>query len=397
MARATANGRPWTTTDDVLSQLRRRWQTGEFLASYASAEPWAPLSVAVRGPAAAELADRFGEVQQWVLHWKKVGGNLMRLEYKSVGGRIIGANDIPCRVWVEGYEQLWSLLGVTRDAHWFVTTVEAVAEPMPRLAAWMRAHPMKVLDHRSDWVKIVDTVRWIHRNARVGMYVRQVDVPGVDTKFIENHRGILAELLDVQLEADRVDATRPRSDFAGRYGFRKKPEYVRFRLLGQASPYAGGFSELTVRAEELRSSPPNVSTVYIVENEVTYLALPRVDDAMVIFGSGYAVTALESVAWLADVHLVYWGDIDTHGYSILNRFRQRFEAVSSMLMDRSTLLAHESQWVTEVSPVNDHLDRLRPDEADLYRDLVEGSLGPAVRLEQERVRFSAVEQALRLR
>ena len=65
-----------------------------------------------------------------------------------------------------------------------------------------------------------------------------------------------------------------------------------------------------------------------------------------------------------------------------------------MLMDRATLLAHRSQWVTEPSPTDAALDLLEPDEASLYRDLADGTLGPPVRLEQERVRFSALEQAL---
>ncbi|MGH3620699.1 MAG: Wadjet anti-phage system protein JetD domain-containing protein, partial [Sciscionella sp.] len=66
----------------------------------------------------------------------------------------------------------------------------------------------------------------------------------------------------------------------------------------------------------------------------------------------------------------------------------------SILMDRATLLAHEDHWVTEPNPVNAPLELLRPDEADLYRDLVENAFGQAVRLEQERVRFSVVERAL---
>jgi hypothetical protein len=116
---------------------------------------------------------------------------------------------------------------------------------------------------------------------------------------------------------------------------------------------------------------------------------------MVIFGGGYAVSALERLGWLAGTRLVYWGDIDTHGFAILNRLRRRFPHASSMLMDRVTLLAHRSQWVTEPSPTDAALDLLEPDEASLYRDLADGTLGPSVRLEQERVRFSALEQALR--
>ena len=66
----------------------------------------------------------------------------------------------------------------------------------------------------------------------------------------------------------------------------------------------------------------------------------------------------------------------------------------SMLMDQATLLAHRGQWVSEPRPAAARLDLLDASEAELYRILVEGTLGPSVRLEQERVGFAAIERAL---
>jgi hypothetical protein len=153
----------------------------------------------------------------------------------------------------------------------------------------------------------------------------------------------------------------------------------------------GPFSELTVLADELAAAPVPASSVYVVENEITYLAFPPADDAVVMLGGGYALSGLRSLTWLHDRDLIYWGDIDTHGFAILNRLRQAFPQARSMLMDRATLLAHEIQWVREPKPVNAALPLLDGDEAALYRDLVEDVLGPSVRLEQERVSFSAIE------
>jgi hypothetical protein len=65
-----------------------------------------------------------------------------------------------------------------------------------------------------------------------------------------------------------------------------------------------------------------------------------------------------------------------------------------MLMDRGTLLAHQSQWVTESVPTTVRLDHLTPEEDALYRDLGAGEYGHAVRLEQERVSFAHVRRAL---
>lgn len=130
--------------------------------------------------------------------------------------------------------------------------------------------------------------------------------------------------------------------------------------------------------------PDGITRVYVLENEITYLAFPVPSAAMVILGGGYAVPVLELLSWLAGLDVVYWGDIDTHGFAILNRLRHHLPRVRSMLMDQATLLGHRAHWVTEPSPTTVNLDRLDSAESALYADLVVGSYGPSVRLEQER-------------
>jgi hypothetical protein len=146
--------------------------------------------------------------------------------------------------------------------------------------------------------------------------------------------------------------------------------------------------------EEFAAPPPGVARVYVVENEITYLAFPLPADAIVTFGGGYAVRVIESLGWLAGLDLVYWGDLDTHGFAILNRLRQSFPHARSMLMDRATLFAHQSQRVTEPPPTTAALDLLTPAERELYRSLGANAFGTAIRLEQERVSFTAVEVTL---
>ena len=206
---------------------------------------------------------------------------------------------------------------------------------------------------------------------------------------------LLDELLTAVLPPDRIDHSWPRADFTRRFGFLAKPGYTRFRLLGRnVSGFPSGVTELTLRTDELAKLAPDVTTVFVVENEVTYLAFPDVANAIVVFGSGFALTALEDLPWLHGKEIVYWGDIDAHGFDILNRLRGRFESVRSMLMDADTLLAHTEQWVVEPTPTSRVLPYLAADEASLYRDLVEGLHGPSIRLEQERVRFSLLHRAL---
>ncbi len=378
---------PWTRPAEVRGWLGKKWQSGALLTAFAEGKDWEPLGVPLRGPVAGEIGGRLAEVQEWAAEWDRAGRGPLRVEYKKVGGRQVGANMIPCRAWVDDYDHAWELLGVRAEVRRFSSLADATAGSCPGLVRWLTRRPVQLLRLADRWDKLLATVRWIDERQSPGMYLRQVDVPGVDTKFIERHRGVLTELLDLQLSPDRIDADA--TDFAGRYRFRRKPGYVRFRAPGSL-----GFSELTVRADEFAAPPPGASRAYVIENEITYLAFPLPGDAIVIFGGGYAVDVLEPLGWLTGLDLVYWGDIDTHGFAILNRLRHRFGHAHSMLMDRATLLAHRDQWVTEPRPTAASLDLLDADEAELYRDLLDGTLGPSVRLEQERIAFAAIERAL---
>lgn len=79
----------------------------------------------------------------------------------------------------------------------------------------------------------------------------------------------------------------------------------------------------------------------------------------------------------------YWGDLDTHGFRILDQLRAVHPHVVSVLMDQATRLAHREAWGRESAPSRAELARLSRKESALYRALGGDLYGPAVRLEQE--------------
>ncbi|MGN6524272.1 MAG: Wadjet anti-phage system protein JetD domain-containing protein, partial [Actinomycetes bacterium] len=89
-----------------------------------------------------------------------------------------------------------------------------------------------------------------------------------------------------------------------------------------------------------------------------------------------------------------WGDIDTHGFAILDRLRAWLPQTRSVLMDRATLLAHRERWVEEDRPTRAALSRLTEDERALYEDLVTDAFGQRVRLEQEVIDWGWVGESL---
>ncbi len=140
---------------------------------------------------------------------------------------------------------------------------------------------------------------------------------------------------------------------------------------------------------------PQHSHVIITENEINYLCLPELANTIAIFGSGYGLQAIGGIEWVEQREVFYWGDIDTHGFAILNELRASLPEVKSLLMDSDTLLAHESFWVSESKPANRLLPRLSESETTLYRELVENRFGAGVRLEQEQIDYQFVLSRLR--
>lgn len=386
-------GGAWTRPADLVAVLRRRWDSGRYLKAHARGEEWEPVVLPVKGPNSDDLLHRFEDVRKWAADFEANAHESLQIRYRNVGGRHVGANRIPARVEVADFGSLCSLLGTTAEVQDLDRLLAMTRAVMPAVADWVADHPLVVLENREVWPRLLATADWIARTDTRRTYVRQVDVEGVDTKFVERHQRVLSELLLGVLPAESVDASAV--EFSRRFGFLSKPLYTRLRILDPAvSPFPTGVTEVSLRTEELAGVPVVATTVFVIENEVTYLALPPAPRSIAVFGSGFASAGLAGVPWLAGCEILYWGDIDTYGFEILSRLRGRLPHVKSILMDRRTLLSHRDHWSNEGSPTRRPLPYLTEDEQSLYEDLINDVYGMGVRLEQERVRFSWVRDAL---
>ncbi|MBN2860604.1 MAG: DUF2220 domain-containing protein, partial [Sphaerochaetaceae bacterium] len=131
-----------------------------------------------------------------------------------------------------------------------------------------------------------------------------------------------------------------------------------------------------------------------VENDISALSFPRAENSLVIFGRGYNFSHWRECHWLDRVKLFYWGDLDTHGFRILDQFRSIFPHTESFLMDWKTLHDHEISWGEEGSPTTVDLHHLTRSEEDLYDELRFNRIQRNLRLEQEFIRYSLVEQTV---
>ena len=387
----------WTTPADLRAQVQRLWDRGDLLrAAVTDAATW-PLRLNLKAPSAADLSDRFEAVRGWV---RAVADTpQVRIDWREWNHRVQGMQRLPVAVWIDSVHEALAFIGKARQAQRFEVLWQQTASAQPALLAWMSRRPLQALDLADRWERLLAVVAWLQAHPRPGVYLRQVDAPGVDSKFIEAHRGVLTEMLEVALPPEAVDTRASgTAQFARRFGFLDKPVRIRFRLLDRALPSLPGcerLPDITLDAENFAALALPVERVFITENETNFLAFPEVARAIVVFGAGYGWEALARAAWLHRCRLHYWGDIDTHGFAILDQLRGYFPHAASFLMDRDTLLAHRSHWGEEPEPARHDLPRLTTEETAVYDDLRFDRIQLRLRLEQERVAFGWVNERLR--
>lgn len=147
----------------------------------------------------------------------------------------------------------------------------------PVVRAWVAAQPLKAVTLHAEWPQLLSAYRWLDDHRGSEGYLREITAPGVDTKLVERHRGVLAALLGVSTSSIA---------FLLDLGLTARPELLRLRA------HPGTFrslTDLTVRVDELRAAAISVRSAVIVENESSFLSTPIPRDGVVLWGKGFEV------------------------------------------------------------------------------------------------------------
>ena len=350
--------------DAVRALLTKRYRArrGAWLAGEGR---W-PLPIPLGAPNEQEAQRQPDAVRAWASAWRGVA----EVGWSERHFRSLGTQSLPQRL-------------VFRDA-------SGVASWIGESPGWQRAHHRfqrlgprwprftRCFDVLADYAdadieRLEALLDWLDRNPGSNLYPRQLPIAGLDTKWLEPRMPLIADL------RDGADA-----------GLRPLPYLVRLCILDEGlRRCVGGLSDVSARLEDLAKLALPASRVYIVENLQTGLAFGDEPGAVVFMGLGYGVGMLARLPWVARAHCVYWGDLDTHGFAILDRARASLPGLESALMDAETLLEFRDLWVHEREQTAAAvLPMLTPAEQAVYRGLKEQQWGVNVRLEQERIPWS---------
>lgn len=378
------------TPEQVKDWLIRRYNN-QHRAWLEGGGDW-PLEVSLGVPTEADFTADISAVRHWVDAWAnwRGAGELRQEPRKYLR---LGSQTLPSSVVLPGPDEVAAWCG--QERRWR----RAAQRHADLVSRWPQFQERRGLARyfdvladyaEADYARLLTALAWMLDHPASGLYVRQLPLEGVDTKWLEKRRGLIVDLLGL-LRGGEVE-----TDFYAACGLARTPHRVRMRVLCPAlRAQVGGLKDIEAPVEELAALQLAPQVLLMVENQETGVALPDMTGVVAFMRLGAAVATLGTIPWLQACPAVYWGDIDTHGLAILARARQVLPLTRSVMMDVATLERYAALTVQEPVQYPDaELAELTADEREVFDGLRSGRWGAKVRLEQERITWPDALEAL---
>ncbi|MFT4229292.1 MAG: DUF3322 domain-containing protein [Microbacterium sp.] len=362
------------TTPVTVAQLRARAKRlfDRDAREWAAADDRsAVIDVPLHPPTERTALGDLEAARAWVAQWQEAGVDAdLEITWVTRTWSRVGSQVVPERAAVRGAEAIARVAG--ESAAWRVLAERmdalrsaAGAGGAVQAALRAQARVIAALDP-ADFGRLLDVLAWLGEHPASGRLIRELPIRGIHTKWLESHRGLVETLHRAGTGAAGLGLTEP-------------SPLVRVRALDPALSW-GGLADVSAPVRDLAALSIRPGRIYVFENLATVLAMPFVAGGIAIHGGGHRVDLVARLPWAQQV--TYWGDLDSHGFAILNRLRAGGVDATSVLMDAQTLLAHRDLWGDDPAPNTGVFALLTPQEKATVQLLsAEGN----VRLEQERI------------
>ncbi len=366
--------------NEIKTKAERKYFS--FLQSVVQAIPFSRIVIAGdKTYSKTSLADIQNEISALLNQSKEKKGFGFTIDYQTVKTKTIGTQQLPTSIYFDTEKDFLKFLGKEKEVDIFINEWQLIYSHFPELKDWIIKNPIKIIQHQGKWESIIKVCNYFKNSPKPNLYIRELPA-NVHTKFIESNQSIIAELLDIVIQ-NHINPHE--KEFEKRFNLKFREPLVRFKVLDKeiSQTYFSNLDDISIPISQFESLKLPLKQVLIVENKTTLyttLTLPKMDKTIAIFGQGNAVTNIQNAIWLNDIPVLYWGDIDVHGFEMLSRIRKHFKHTKSILMDKTTFdkyFENESgKPTTDTTALN-----LTENERELYNLLKTNNW----RLEQEKI------------
>ena len=333
-------------------------------------------------PPKADLEQRFEAYQQLALtlrSWASSNDVALTAATRLVHGT---SQPIPTHVTVDSIDVAARLCGQTWTAR-LVRGRARLAELQARNFAGNLTRIVREVDTYSDldFSLLCSTTEWfrIHGDEARGLTPRQVPVPGLQAKWL-NYKGRQALIAGL--------AGLPGLELAPAH-----PSRIHFTYLDPSHLAGGGRRHDSASVGDAMTPAYTPRVVVITENKDAAVGFPPVPGGIAVEGDGMGAGTPASIGWLSECPtVIYWGDLDADGLTILNQYREAGLSVVSILMDIPTFDTYAdfgTDYDVKGNPVRvsgrRELAKLEAHERALYERLTDHTWSGYRRIEQERI------------
>jgi len=367
--------------DLLRKKAQSYYDSGKFYSDLLSGNTIFPLRYSFKRPTEKVFVSSIEEIQKSLSSLQKFD---RFIEYSAVEYKRVGSQRLPSALCFETLDDYLQFIGKSKEYQAFVEGFESAKSL--GLGEFLRQKPLILLKHLDVWDRIISVVQFFVLHPKPNIYIRELPIEGVDTKFIQSHKKVLDTLLQEVLSDTLYDSSITKLSeygFEKKYGLRYPLSRVRFRSFNMKREIAG-IDDIEITCESFNRLDLRAKRIFIIENLITFLAFPKLSDVIVLYGGGFKAGQFRQLDLDFAEEIFYWGDIDTHGFAILSSFRSAQPNVRSFLMDKETLYHFRHLCVEEPTPTTVDLPNLTPNELEVYDALRFGEF-KGLRLEQERI------------
>lgn len=365
---------------EILKKALRKYPP--YLQSKIAGTKFFPLVIPGNKIPSKSTSNYSEEIRRLYLGSKEKRGFGYEITYTEKRKKGLGLQSLPTLFSFLNESDFLKYLGKEKEVTLFCQLCESTFTVFPELKGLILKSPLVLQKNLTKWEDVIKVLHYFKNNPRPNLYIRELSI-NVHTKFIENNKGLLQELLNIVLEPEHIEEEA--KNFEKRFGLKKAEPVIRFKVLDMqiCKKHFAGFDDMALPLGTFKKLNLPIKRVIVVENKVSLynaLTIPNKESTIVIFGKGYSVVNLKTVEWLRGVNLIYWGDFDAHGFDILSQLRGFHDNVKSILMDRVTFekFYQGDKGKTTFAEVLPHL---LDQEQELYQYLRAKNL----RLEQEKI------------
>lgn len=253
--------------EQVRTRARQLWASGQALRAWLKAEPLFPYSIPFRKPSAQEWLDCYTEmrtqVEQLEAASKAKNGAGYVVVFKDVAHQKLGQLRVPERIVLEGVEDVAACIGEGTALKRFQALANELRMREPRLLDWLADNSLSALEHEPVLPRLLAVVEYLQMHPKPMRYARELGIPGVDSKFIDEHQALLRDWLDRLLPFQAMDVSvSGLSDhgFERRFGLLHEEPLIRFRWLDPHVALASGITDATVPLSQFVAYSPSLST-----------------------------------------------------------------------------------------------------------------------------------------